>query len=53
MQNSTPVPTQALSVEGKGTEHAYLLSYSFYAGCEKEGLDCKLSASAVQAALHP
>lgn len=53
MQNSTPGPTQALSVEGENTEHAYLLSYSFYAGCEKEELDCKLLANAVQAALHP
>lgn len=44
MQNSTPVPTQALSVEGKDTEHTYLLLYSFYPGCE-EG---KLLTSAAQ-----
>lgn len=47
MQNSTPVPTQALSVEGKDTEHTYLLLYSFYPGCE-EG---KLLARAAQATL--
>lgn len=49
MQNSTPVPIQALSVEEKDTEHTYLLLYSFYRGSE-EG---KLLASAAQAVLHP